>query len=143
MINSYSSRGFTLLEAIVAMVIVSVLSMSLYSWLNVSYVSSNRAIEALDVTDVVVSARAYIEKINPMAQPDGTYQLGEYYIKWSSTPITDIAPAYNGGSPGLFDIALYQVDVELIKGNVEESKNVVGLYSVELIGYHRAREPFL
>lgn len=143
-INKLSSqKGFTLLEAIVAMVIVSILSMSLYSWLNVSYVSSGRAIKTLSTSDVVVSAKSYIEMINPMAEPEGVRQLGDYYVKWRSSPVTETLPARNGASLGAFDVALYNVEVDLFSGEIGSTSELVGSYSVELIGYKYERAPAL
>lgn len=140
MMSHVNQKGFTLIEAIVAMVIVSILSMSLYSWLSASYVSSNRAIKNLNKSDAVVSAKAYIERLNPMLQPEGAYQIGDYHILWSSQPITDIRPVYNGGTIGLFDVALYNVEVELFAGELGSATKKLGTYSVELIGYVRARD---
>ena len=132
-------RGFTLIEAIVAMVIVSVLSMSLYSWLNVSYISANRAITTLNNTSVVASAKAYVEGLNPMAEPSGSYQLGDYYINWTSQALTEPTPVYSGSGLGAFDVALYRVDVALLKGQISDNGETIGTYSVELLGYNYAR----
>lgn len=141
--SSYKVRGFTLLEAIVAMVIISILSMSLYSWLNVSYVSSIRAAESLAKSDILLSAKAFMQTVNPMKQPQGTHRVGEYFIKWDSKPITDVTPAYVDSRRSLFDIALYRVEIDLFKGSSELEGILQGSYELELVGYYRAREPLL
>lgn len=137
------TKGFTLLEAIVAMVIISVLSMSLYGWLNVSYVSSTRAVNTLEKSDVLKSAQAFMQAVNPMEQPKGVYQIGDYFIRWSSEPITNVTPAYVNSRPSLFDVALFEVKVDLLKGTTDSEGVLQGSYTLELIGHHRAREPFL
>ena len=134
-------QGFTLLEAIVAMVIVSVISMSLYAWLNTSYKGAFRAIDVNAQTDVLKSARQYMETVNPMLQPEGSIDIGDYQLQWQSRAITPIRASYSGSAKGLYDIALYDVDITLHKKSRRGTASDTAVFeqTTRLVGYFKAR----
>lgn len=128
--------GFTLLEAIVAMTLLSVVSGVLLAWLNTSI----KSIERVEISElrirVIDDVRAYMESVNPMLTPEGQVWIGEYQIAWDAKPVTDVIPSrsIDGATIGVYDLALYAVDVE-ISGPKMPRYAVV----VERVGFKRIR----
>lgn len=109
-------RGFSLLEAIVAMVVMSTAMLALYGWLSSSVLGINRAqANALALQDSR-AALALIETVNPMLEPRGERTVAGLTVQWTST---EVAPRRSGrsraGMPTLFDLALYEVQVDVAR----------------------------
>jgi len=109
-----AQAGFSLLEAIVAMVVMSMAMLALYGWLSTSILGLTRAQDhALSLQDSR-TALAIVDTINPVSEAAGQRQVGGLEISWNSTPIAEQRPARSrSGMPGLFEVALYQVNVEI------------------------------
>lgn len=109
-----SQAGFSLLEAIVAMVVMSTAMLALYGWLSTSILGLTRAQDhALGLQDSR-TALAIVDTINPISEANGRRQVGDLDISWESAPIAPQRPARSrSGMPGLFEVALFQIDVEV------------------------------
>lgn len=127
--------GFTLLEAIVAMVVMATALMALYAWLSSSTLAMTRAQAQNRALEDARSALALVETINPMLEPTGERQLGEIAVSWQSTPV---APRRTGrtraGMPSLFDVTLYQMDV-----TVERAGEPAHGFSLRRAGWEAVR----
>lgn len=110
------AAGFTLLEAIVAMVILATSLVALYGWLSTNMISLRRA-EARHAQLVDArSALALVDGINPMAEPEGERSLPPLTVRWSSRPLTPATTGLNGmGSITLFDFVLYGMQVTVAR----------------------------
>lgn len=109
-----ASRGFTLLEAIVALAILAAAGLALFAAMSQSLQMVQRA-EHARVMDVALrNAIAWSERINPMQSPQGEQPLGEWTLRWSSEPVE--APrdgTTTSGQPGLYQVGLYRLRLEL------------------------------
>lgn len=128
--------GFTLLEAIVAMVIMAVCMMALYGWLSANTISVTRAqAQTRDIADAR-SALAIVESLNPMAEPSGEREMPPLKVSWQSREITPARPGIGqAGFPTLFDFALYEVAVE-----VRRDGQLVKEFNVRRVGWVQARQ---
>ena len=126
--------GFSLLEAIVAMVLISVAGLALFSWINTSFIGLNRIQESNARTAAQLNALQFLQTINPMSRPSGSTTLGKLKLEWRSRMITQ--PQTNiieSGSPGPFTVALYEIEATL-----EEPPEVSPYrFTVRLLGYER------
>lgn len=124
-------RGFSLLEAIVALTLMATSLLALYAWLSTNTMALNRvSSKALALQDSR-TALAVIETVNPMATPEGMRELAPLEIRWKSSPLTDLRlgmTAAYGASP--FDFRLYQLDV-----TVSRDKRVVNEFSLRKTGW--------
>jgi general secretion pathway protein I len=131
-----NQRGFSLLEAIVALVILSSVALAILSWTNSNLLSLAR-IEAQQ--NALLARRAalnYLDTVNPMASPGGEQSLGRWRVSWRAEPVRPLRSNVNRyGAPGLFDVALYEVDVV-----VEEAGQVLDRFSVRQVGWVQARQ---
>ncbi len=126
--------GFSLLEAIVAMVLISVAGLALFSWINTSFIGLNRIQESNARAAAETNALQYLQTINPMERPNGTTTLGKLKLEWKARPMGEPSPnILDSGSPGPFTVALYEIEV-----NIEELPDVpLGRFTVRLMGYER------
>lgn len=120
------SRGFTLLEAIVALAILAAAGMSLFAAMSQSMQMLRRAQEARAVDAALRNALAIAESIDPMERERGEQPLGDYVLRWSAVPVEpprDNATGYL--QPGYYRVGLYDLRLELWRGaTLERSLDV-------------------
>lgn len=104
--------GFSLLEAIVAMVLIAGAGLALFSWIS-NNITSLASIEDVNRrSEATINVLEYMELVNPMEAPEGSAILGGYSITWRAhlaSPITDGVDHPRGVSA--YQFALYRVDV--------------------------------
>ncbi len=124
-------RGFTLLEAIVAMVLVMLVGIALYSWISTDIISLGRVRNVGMKVVSEDSALAYLRTVNPMLRPQGSMQISGLRIRWNARvlyPVRSGAGYFRGVS--LYRIGLYRVHVE-----VENPRGKEYAFGVRLVGY--------
>lgn len=126
-------RGFTLLEAIVALVVFSMGAFSLYAWLATNVKTLERIQERRALAELRTSALDMMELVNPMAEPAGRRAVGRFEVRWRARAL---APARGGvtqvGLPTLFQVGLYEVEVRVLAGSREMDR-----FSVRRVGYRQ------
>lgn len=129
-------RGFSLLEAIVALALLASVGMALLSWLNGSLISLRRVQEVAAVQAAARDALAYLDTINPMLTPQGETELGEWRLRWQAREVEPVreGAGYPGGI-GLFDVGLYDTRVWL-----ERDGRTIEEFVLRQVGYRKVRE---
>lgn len=108
------ARGFTLLEAIVALVILAAAGMALFAAMSQSLQMVRRAQHARDVDAALRNALAWSGQINPMLRPRGEQPLGDWELRWTSEPVEPPRDGTTGFlAPGLYEVGLYRLHMEL------------------------------
>jgi general secretion pathway protein I len=131
-----SQRGFSLLEAVVAITLLSISGGALFAWVNTMLTSVTRVEAVSEQYRVVEQSLALLEDINPMAEPSGRRQLGEYSVQWRSTLAEDARDSVNRyGIRGLYEVGLFYTDVI-----VEKSERTVSDFRVKQVGYRQVRQ---
>lgn len=133
-------RGFTLIEAIVAMVLIATTGMALFSWINSNIITLTRVQENNSESEATQNALDFMTTINPMELPEGKASLGAYSLSWQSTAITE--PRDGAGYPygvGLYQLALYDTRVSLQKADRQAWFN----FTLKQVGYRKVRSLFL
>jgi len=107
------ARGFTLLEAIVAIAIIGFALIPLISFLSLSANELTKAAESNERSFATQAAISLMDSINPTLQPSGTMPLNDKVaISWDSQQL--IAPGKNpmpnSGLPS-FRLSFYKVHV--------------------------------
>jgi general secretion pathway protein I len=128
------NAGFSLLEAIVAMVLIATAGLALFSWINTSFISLNRIQAANAQAAAEMNALQFMQTVNPMLTPSGNTTLGRLKIEWQARPASEVRRNVTDSElPGPFQVALYDTDV-----TVEELPDVPRYHlSVKLLGYER------
>jgi general secretion pathway protein I len=107
-------HGFTMLEAIVALVILSAALAGAWSWIatDLRALSSVRDLSLEEAA--VQQAVAELEQIDLAAQPEGSLDWRDYRIEWRAAALE---PTRGGrtsvGSAGLYQFTLYEVALEV------------------------------
>lgn len=129
------ARGFTLLEAIVALVIFSMGAIALYGWLSVNTQALGRVEQHRRQAQWTESALDVVRAVNPMQAPNGRRDIGGLIVEWTSRPVEAPRPARTQiGMPGIFDVGLYEMTVRVRSGNDE-----LDSFDVRRVGYRQVR----
>jgi general secretion pathway protein I len=129
--------GFTLLEAIVALVLIGSAGMALFGWINGTLLSLNRIRDANAMAEAKLNVLEYMNAVNPMLKPEGEAAFGTYRATWKAEATTAIQDnvAYPKGT-GLFQLALYRTAIEIVR----EDGTPWFAFDLKQVGYKKVRE---
>lgn len=127
-------RGFTLLEAIVALVLTALLSMGLYGWINSNLISLRKIQSVSTRVDAIRNALDVVKNVNPALRPTGELALQDLKIHWDSVVVEDLKE----GVGYLNGISFYQVGFYKIHVQVSV-KDQQAEFNVLQIGYKKVR----
>ncbi len=112
-------RGFTLLEAIVAITVFATSALGLYAWINSMMIGTARfgdiAIETTDLDNAI----DYLSTVNPMEDPSGSVRLGEMTLNWDSELVE---PIQRGNMTRAYELGLYNLEVVLERPGLDRQK---------------------
>lgn len=130
------ARGFSLLEAIVALVILSAAMLGAYGWLATD-VRALQNVRALALEEAAVQqALAQLEQTDLAAQPSGSIAWRDYRIEWNATALE---PARAGrsttGQRGSYELTLHRVSLAVFAG-----ERLIGTPQLRMVQYTAARD---
>ena len=115
-----SVRGFTLLEAIIALVVFTMGAFALYGWLSTNVITLNRIRDRQQVEAAMHSALDMVRRGNPMETAGGRRELNGLEVVWTSTLLEPAKPNVDqSGSPGIFSVGLYETHVRVSRDGRE------------------------
>ena len=132
---SQRQAGFTLLEAIVALVLMSSALGALYTWVNTDLIALRRA-EAVIATQNIVQETVRQLQLLPLEDgAGGQLQVSGYTVDWRAKQVEPMAPGrHMRGAIGLYDHRLYEVVFDISAASVE-----LGSWSLRQARYVQAR----
>lgn len=129
------AHGFTLLEAIVAMVVFSMGALALYGWLSTNMITLARIRDRQQVEAATHSALDMVRRTNPMETPTGQRRAGDLLVSWTSVPVEPSRPNVGqSGTPGIFMVGLYDANVRVVRDGEE-----LGAFHVRQVGWKQIR----
>ncbi|HEY0894121.1 MAG TPA: prepilin-type N-terminal cleavage/methylation domain-containing protein [Cellvibrio sp.] len=132
-----NTRGFTLVEAMVALVIFSMAAMGIYSWINTNLISLNRVAVVADSEFVANSVIERLKLVDLRNEREGSFDVTGYRVQWRAELVEPwvqgLAPR---GTLSLYDLGLYQVIFDLNKNG-----QTVTTYTYRQTAWYQAREP--
>lgn len=116
-VSRHRVRGFTLLEAIVALTILGIALVPVMSFVAESARQITSTAESNLRAEAQKTVMAFIEVLNPMANPKAAINLSNRLsVEWVSTPVTDPETEANlSGRLGSFRVAFYTIDVTVLR----------------------------
>ena len=130
-------RGFTLLEAVVALAIFATAGMALYSLFNTNLIALVRVQDVSRQMPVVRHAMESLSSINPTLQQAGELTFDGFDIRWQATLTEPVRQGQNAfGMGGNYDVGLYDV-----RFDVREGDRAVGNWRLRVVGYENVRGP--
>lgn len=131
-----NTAGFTLIEALVALVLLSTGLIAFHEFLGSAFISAERVRQAASEYDCGQNALALASTLNPMAAPQGSFDAGTYHIRWRARRLGDVRQSrgYPSGR-GRFQTALYRVVLDF-----PELPQFAAI-EVTKLGYHLITSP--
>ena len=125
------SAGFTLLEAIVALVIFSLGAVALYGWLATNIHALDRVQASRERSALMTAALDAVRRVNPMQDATGSREAGEFRIEWASRAVAPPRRAVTQvGVATPFLVGLYDLHVRVMRDGRE-----VDAFDVRQVGY--------
>lgn len=128
-------RGFTLLEAVVAMAIFAIGATAIYSWVNTNMITLARADEVTQRSSAVESAIEFMGTVDPEVQPKGSTQIGDLTINWETAQpqyVKDVLDEVNGKT--INQAAIYPSSIILSR-----TGKIFYRFDMSLIGVKKVR----
>jgi len=109
-------RGFGLLEALVALVLIAGVGFTLLAWVQQNLDTLGRLRTHYEAQEARRMIQDWSMMLNPMAEPEGEITLGGMRLRWQSEQEGDkrTQSGYPAGM-GLYDVALFKVRVDVYR----------------------------
>lgn len=131
-----NQHGFTLLEAIVALVLISTVGMALFSWINRNLDTLARVQEAGERDRLVRNGLEWMDTVNPMAEPQGSVEFGPVTVEWDAETAWERRDGMTkDGSQSLYQLALYDTEVTVTGADDRRVE-----FTLRQVGYDRVRD---
>ncbi|QCO67071.1 prepilin-type N-terminal cleavage/methylation domain-containing protein [Luteimonas yindakuii] len=130
-------RGFSLLEAVVALAILAAAGLALFAAMSQSMQMVGRAEDSRTADAAMRNALAWVEQLNPTESPKGELQFPPYTVSWTSTLLEPARPSATGYlAPGLHDVGLHRLQLTLRRDGA-----LIREFDVRKVGYRQVRAP--
>lgn len=124
-------RGFTLLEAVVALAVFAGVGMALYGAYNTNLIAMERAGDVSRQLPVARNAMEYLATINPREEPEGHLTLDGFDVRWQATLVEPVRRGQNAfGFRTAYEFGLYDV-----RFDVSEGDRPLGSWHLRVVGY--------
>lgn len=127
-----------MLEVIISLMLVSIVGISLYGWVNSNLLFLSRIDAVLVRSQTMSDVLAMLQNINPTEQPTGNFSLDSHEVSWSSELMEPARDMVNGlTGRGLYQMGLYRTDVKIRTADGQL------LHETQLttVGYRKVRDP--
>lgn len=128
--------GFTLLEAMVSIVILSMSSFAIYSWVSISVEMLIRSDEVLAQEQLVTEAIERLKHTDMDVQKRGEFSSGELILSWRAEELEKKESRNNADFIGYHDLTLYNIRIAVTK-----NENLVAQYETRHLVSRRVRDP--
>lgn len=136
-----TARGFTLLEAIVAVTIIGMTMIPIMSFLSQAALQLGAAAQSNARNTTTQDVLAFMETVNPLIQATGTSAFGDIGVSWTSEPLVEpnlqVRPGVGLSS---FSVGFYKVNVRVSRG----AQDPWFEFDLRKVGYRRitVNDPF-
>lgn len=130
-------HGFSLLEAIVALVLVASTGMALLDWINSNLITLQRVGAVQQRQAAIRNALTFMELVNPLLEPKGQADLEVYTIRWHAQPVELPKEGISTlGYMSLYRVGLYDTEV-----SVYADEQRLAQFNVRQAGFEQVYQP--
>ncbi|MET3138884.1 prepilin-type N-terminal cleavage/methylation domain-containing protein [Undibacterium sp. GrIS 1.2] len=130
--------GFSLLEMIAALAILTIGSVVLFSWLGQTMGQLNRFQLQEKESLAKIQAIDFLSIQNPALAPDGKQVFDSFNMEWRSEPVAEVRDAVSpSGGLGLYQMSMYKVQVKVR----DKTGRTWFEFPLRLVGYKQVRQP--
>jgi type II secretory pathway pseudopilin PulG len=122
-----SSGGFSLVEAIVALVVLSLVFTAVWGWFGTAVTSTSRIERALALPEVFSQFVVNLELESLRETSSGVYNIGDYQVQWQAVIEKNSSQESYRRQPAWI-IALYSIEAQ-----VNRQGNPVGEFNTKLV----------
>lgn len=131
-----SQRGFSLLEAMVALTLLATTGVAIFSWFSVTYDGLIRLQDVQARHQLMQDLHAYFSTVNLQRESNQQLHINGFDVVWRAELVE---PKQIGrselGSESNFDLGLYDIDIE-----INRDGRLIGEYETRLVGYEKVRD---
>lgn len=130
-------RGFTLLETIIALVLISSVGMALLSWVHSNIMNLQQVRNANERNQAIRNTLSFMDTVNPSLIPTGEHQLGMFLIRWQANLVDGPKDGITlDGRIGYFQLALFDNYITILKDD-----QILTQFALRQTGYQQVRTP--
>jgi len=110
--------GFTLIEVVVALVILATSGLMLFAWINQNLQTASRLRDAQARAQLQLEGVSWLRLVNPAQRPQGELREGELRLSWTATLVEPPRNEFDFGGSLLprWELGLYRVRASLQQG---------------------------
>jgi prepilin-type N-terminal cleavage/methylation domain-containing protein len=127
-----AAQGFSLIEVIVALVVISGFGAALFVWAGQTLQTASRAAQVQQEVEIERNITELAFSLNPATRPSGELKTATHRYQWTSTPakpLTDQPRAFFGSSPwqvGVWMVRFTVTDLEDAQSRIVSDRRVAG-----------------
>jgi len=125
--------GFSFIEALVALVILGMAAIPILTLLGQSVDQLDRIADTTSKAEVTLSAIAVMDSINPMNQPTGELDMGDYVLSWNAEAVV---PPNDNVEIGV-GLAGYSVGFYVVEISIWKEQELWFAFDIRKAGYRR------
>ena len=135
MIRIRTRPGFSVMETLVAVALLAIAILPLYAFQQTLANTAARLQTASALLDAQESALAVLQTIDPVAQPAGEMDLGDWRLSWQSRLLAGEQPADGYLGTSIWAVGLYEIDATLERGATRRT------FQIRRVGWVQVRDP--
>lgn len=115
--SDVARRGFTLIEVMVALVILSTSGLVLFSWISHNLATATRLRESQASSQLQLEGVAWLQTVNPATEPEGERELSGLRLTWRSMLVEPMRTEFDHGGLLLprWALGLYRVNATVTR----------------------------
>jgi prepilin-type N-terminal cleavage/methylation domain-containing protein len=122
-------RGFSLVEAMVALVILSIIFAAVWEWFGVAVSSTKKIERAIAYPEVFELFTNRMQHTSLETQRDGTFTFGEFEVRWQAAP-KRLSSSEIINRQRSWEVGLFNIRAQIIHQGVE-----VAQFSTQQVSY--------
>ena len=111
--NHCRQKGFTLIEAIVALVILSGAMLVTFAWTENVLRQSEKVVHKLDANKILKNFLADLDAADNIEVGESFAQFGDYSLAWKSELVDEAPGVLSNGVKSNFELSLFSVEIEI------------------------------